>query len=150
MYLAGCGDNIEENKKKIAKQIQNGEAFAKFKQLVQNQGGDVRYLDDISKFPKAKFAEEIKAKKSGYIERLDARKIGEVSCALGAGRVKKEDQIDKTVGIRLLKKQGEYVEEGETLAIVYANDKEKIDYESIHEAYKIGAKKEKKIILNVI
>lgn len=150
MYLAGKGDNIEENKKKIAGQIQNGEAFAKFKELVQNQGGDVRYLDDISKFPKAKFEEEIKAKTSGYIERLDARKIGEVSCALGAGRVKKEDQIDKTVGIRLLKKQGEYVEKGETLAIVYANDKEKINYEAIEEAYKIGAKREEKIILNVI
>lgn len=150
MYLAGKGDNIEENKKKISEQIQNGKAFTKFKELVQNQGGDVHYLEDISKFPKTKFTEEIKAKKSGYIEKLDARKIGEVSCALGAGRVKKEDPIDKTVGIRLLKKQGEYVEKGEVLAIVYANDKEKIDYEELNDAYKIGAKIEEKIILNVI
>lgn len=150
MYLAGEGDNIEENKKRIAEQIQNGKAFAKFKQLVQNQGGDISYLDDISKFPKAKYEEEIKAKKSGYIEEVNARKIGEVSCALGAGRIKKEDQIDKTVGIRLMKKQGEYVEKGETLAIIYANDKEKINLAKIAEAYKIGTKKEEKIILNII
>lgn len=148
--MAGKGENIEENKKKISKQIQNGEAFKKFKELVQNQGGDVQYLDDFIKFPKAKLELELKAEKSGYIEVLDARKIGEVSCALGAGRVKKEDQIDKTVGIRLLKKQGDFVKQGETLSIVYANDVEKIDWNNLKTAYKIGEKTEEKIILNVI
>jgi len=150
LKLAGKGDNIEENKKKIEEQIQNGKAFAKFKELVQNQGGDISYIENISKFPKAKFTVEIKTEESGYIEKLDARTIGELSCTLGAGRVKKEDEIDKTVGIRLIKKTGEYVEKGETIAIIYANEKEKIDLEKMNSAYKIGKKKEEKIILNII
>ena len=150
LKLAGFGDNIEENKKKIEEQIQNGKALEKFKELVQNQGGDVSYIEDISKFPKAKYTVEIKAKQSGYIEKLDAKSIGELSCSLGAGRIKKEDEIDKTVGIRLIKKIGEYVEKDDTIAIIYANDKEKIDLEKMKSAYKIGEKKEEKIILNVI
>ena len=150
LYLAGKGENIEENKKKIEEQIQNGKAFEKFKELVQNQGGDVSYIEDITKFPKAKYEVEVKAELSGYIEKLDARKIGELSCTLGAGRVKKEDEIDKAVGFRLIKKTGDFVEKGETIAIIYANDKEKIDLEKIKSAYKIGKKKEEKIILNII
>ena len=150
LKLAGKGDNIEENKKKIEEQIQNGKAFGKFKELVANQGGDISYIEDISKFPKAKYIEEIKAEQSGYIEKLDAKTIGEISCSLGAGRIKKEDEIDKTVGLRLIKKTGEYVEKGETIAYIYANDKEKIDLEKMKSAYKIGEKKEEKIILNVI
>ena len=150
LKLAGKGDNIEENKKKIEEQIQNGKAFEKFKELVANQGGDISYIENISKFPNAKYIEEIKADKNGYIEKLDAKTIGEISCSLGAGRVKKEDEIDKTVGVRLIKKTGEYVENGETIAYIYANDKEKIDLEKMKSAYKIGNKREKKIILNII
>lgn len=153
LLLAGKGDKIEENKQKIARQIKNGEAFAKLKELVLKQGGDVSYLEDITKFPKTEFKIALQAERSGWIEKLDARKVGEASCILGAGRIKKEDSIDKTVGIELLAKTGKYVKEGETLAYVYAGSQEKAKQalEEIKAAYRIGSKPEKeKTILQVI
>lgn len=95
----------------------------------------------------------MQAERSGWIEKLDARKVGEASCILGAGRIKKEDSIDKTVGIELLVKTGKYVKEGETLAYVYAGSQEKAKQalEEVNAAYRIGSKPEKeKTILQVI
>ncbi len=71
LKLAGFGDDLEENKKKILENIQNGKAYEKFKELTSRQGGDINFLEDI---PKAKYIEEIKAEKDGYINKLDAKK----------------------------------------------------------------------------
>lgn len=125
MKLAEKGNNIEENKKKMLKQIQNGEAFKKLKELIQAQGGDVSYIEHIELLPKAKYIVPVVAK-SGYIKTLQAKKVGEISMHLGAGRVKKEDSIDPAVGIVLKKKIGDYVKENETLAYVHSNSEEKV------------------------
>ena len=53
--LAGFGEDILENKKRILENIQNGKAYNKFKELIKNQGGNVSYIDGINKFEKAKF-----------------------------------------------------------------------------------------------
>ncbi len=123
--LAGRGDNIEENKQKMLENIDNGLAFNKFKEMVQNQGGDISYLDDVEKFEKAKFIIEVKSDKNGQISEMNAEDIGKLACFLGAGRVKKEDKIDMTVGIILNKKVNDFVEQDEKLATIYANDEEK-------------------------
>jgi pyrimidine-nucleoside phosphorylase len=123
--LAGKGDSIEENKQKMLENIYNGLAFNKFKEMVQNQGGDISYLDDVEKFEKAKFIIEVKSDKNGQISEMNAEDIGKLACFLGAGRVKKEDKIDMTVGIILNKKVNDFVEQDETLATIYANDEEK-------------------------
>ena len=120
--LADLGDNIEENRKSILEKITNGEAYNKFVQLVKNQGGDISYLEDIDKFKKSKYILEVKANKEGYISSLNARKVGELSGTIGAGRVRKEDKIDETVGIVLSKKVGDFVKVGEVLAYIHAND----------------------------
>ena len=123
--LAGKGNNLEENKIKMLEQIANGKALDKFKELVQNQGGDTKYIDDINRFEKAKYIFELKAKKSGIVKSLKADEIGKLSVFLGAGRIKKEDLIDKTVGIVLKKKIGSEVKIGETLAYIHSNATEK-------------------------
>ena len=123
--LAGKGDNIEENKKLIIQNIENKKAYQKFIQLVENQGGDATYITDISKFEKAKFVMPVKAKKAGYVKSLNAEKVGQLSANLGAGRLKKEDNIDKAVGIILNKKIGDSVEVGDILAHIHSNDNEK-------------------------
>ena len=123
--LAGKGDNIEENKQKMIENIENGAAFEKFKQMVKIQGGDTSYLDDTNKFEKAKYIVQVKSDKNGHIKEINAEDIGKLSCDLGAGRIKKEDKIDKAVGITLNKKVNDYVEEGENLATIYANDEKK-------------------------
>ena len=120
--LAGKGNDIEENKQKMIKQIQNGKAFKKLEQWIQKQGGDISYLEDIEKFKKAKFVVPAVTKRSGYVEKLNAQEIGKASMNLGSGRKKKEDNIDFSVGIVLEKKVGDKIEIGDTLAYIHAND----------------------------
>ena len=125
LKLAGKGDNIEENKKAMLENIQNGKALEKLKELIQNQGGDISYIKNTDKFEKAKYIMEVIAGKEGTIQNLKAEKIGKISVSLGAGRMRKEDKIDNSVGIVLEKKTGDKVQKGEILAYIHANDEEK-------------------------
>ena len=134
--LAGLGDDLEDNKNKMLENIHNGKAFDKFAQMVKNQGGDISYLEDTEKFEKAKYVEKVIADEDGYVQEINAEKIGKVACSLGAGRIKKEDNIDYSVGIILCKKVSEEVKKGDVLAKIYANDENKLknaknDLESI-------------------
>lgn len=153
LNLAGKGDNIEENKKRIIEQIQNGKAFEKCKQWIQNQGGDISYLENIEKWEKAKYILPVVATKAGYVTNLNAQKVGEISMRLGAGRIRKEDSIDPMVGVILEKKIGDKVEKGQILAYVHANNEEigKKEQENLQQIYQIGESKiEIKDILAVI
>ena len=126
LQLAGKGNNIEENKLKMLETIENGSAYNKLVEMVQNQGGDILYLEDTTKFEKAKYISAVVTEKIGKIQEINAEKIGKLACYLGAGRVKKEDKIDANVGIILNKKVGDEVLEGDFLAYICANDKTKL------------------------
>lgn len=125
LKLDGKGDNIEENKKAIEEVITNGKAYRKFLELVSNQGGDISYIENTDKFKKAKYKIPVVSEKSGFIKSLNAEEVGKIAMHLGAGRIKKEDNIDYSVGIELIKKVGDYIQEKETIAYIYANDEEK-------------------------
>lgn len=152
--LSGKSDDLEKNKKMILENIENGKAYNKFLELVKNQGGDVEYIKDIEKFEKARYITPVISDKDGYVEELNAEKMGLISVALGAGRVKKEDDIDKSVGIVLNKKISDKVQKGDILAYVHANDEEKGKEaaEKIKAVYKISEMEieKEKIILGVI
>lgn len=153
LKLAGKGENIEENKQKIQKQIQEGKAFEKCKEWIKRQGGDISYLVDLNKWEKAKHVIPVIAQRMGYVTKLDAQTVGKLAMELGAGRIKKEDSIDPLVGIILEKKVGDKVEKGEILAYIHGNDEEKTKHaqESLANAYKIEEEKiEKKNVLAVI
>ncbi len=136
MKLAGLGENIEENKNRIKENIRNGKALEKFRELVINQGGDISYIDNIEKFPKAKYIIPLVAEKSGVIESLDAEEVGKISVFLGAGRIKKEDDIQKEVGLVFEKKVGDNVNIGDILAYIHGNNEEKTK-EAVEELKKI-------------
>ncbi len=125
--LAGKGENIEENTARLLKNIENGKAYEKFIQLVENQGGDSSYIKDINQFPKASYIENVYSQKSGYIQSMNAKEVGKIVCALGAGRIRKEDSIDNAVGIILNKKVSDKVEKEDVLVTIYANSKEKLE-----------------------
>ncbi len=124
--LSGFGDDIEENKNKIMDCIDSGKAYIKFLELIENQGGDVSYINDVSKFENPKYVVPVIADKSGYVKSIDAEKLGKISCYLGAGRVKKEDVIDNQVGLIISKKIGDRVEKNEDIGIIHANDEIKL------------------------
>ena len=125
--LAGLGESLEENKKKMLENISNGKAYNKLVEMVKNQEGDISYLEDTNKFEKAKIIEPIIAKQDGYIQEINAEEIGKVACELGAGRVRKEDQIDYTVGIKLNKKVADKISKGDVLGYIHSNNKEKFE-----------------------
>lgn len=126
LKLAGKGNNLSENKQKMLEEINTKRAYTKWVELIKNQGGDISYIEDTSKFPKAKYEYEILAKEDGIITKLDAGKIGKLACNLGAGRIKKEDKIDTTAGILLHKKVGEKVSKGERVLTLYTNNQESL------------------------
>jgi pyrimidine-nucleoside phosphorylase len=126
LVLGQRAKDLEEGRALAEKSITDGSALEKFRVLVRAQGGDVSYVDDISKFERAKYVEVVNAPRSGYISQVHARLVGEASVALGAGRAKKGDPIDRAVGFRIFKKVGEKVEKGEPLFEIHANNEEKL------------------------
>ena len=140
LKLAGKGNNLEENKNRMLENIKNGRALEKFKELVANQGGDVSYIEDTNKFKKAKFILPVISKAQGKVKELNAEQIGKLSVFLGAGRIKKEDKIEKEVGIILNKKIGDKVEKEEIMAYIHANNEEKAKeaVERLSEIYQIN------------
>lgn len=139
-----------EAERMIDDTISSGKAFEKFKELVKSQGGDISYIEDTSKFNLSKIAVQVKAESSGYVY-YDALKFGEISLISGAGREKKEDEIDYGAGIYFNKTNGEKVESGDILFTIYSNrDKNEILNE-IEGSYKISESIiEEKIIYEVI
>ena len=139
LKMAGKGENLEENRMIMLENISNGKALKKFKELIQNQEGDVSYIENLEKFEKAKYIIPVKSKKIGVVTKLPAEEIGKLSVYLGAGRIKKEDNIDYAVGIELNKKISDRVNLGEVIAIIHTNDKEKAKEaeNKIQEIYEI-------------
>ena len=125
LKLAGKGNDIEENKSKMLENISNGKALEKFKELVANQGGDISYIENTSKFEKAKYILPVIIEKSGIVKEVKAEEVGKLSVFLGGGRIRKEDKIDSAVGITLNKKVGDKVEKDDIVAYIHANDEEK-------------------------
>jgi pyrimidine-nucleoside phosphorylase len=97
-------------------------AIEKFRALVEAQGGDVAYVDDPDKLPKAKFIEVVESPRNGYLHQVQARIVGEAAVELGAGRAKKGDPVDHAVGFVIHHKVGDKVERGEPLFTIHAND----------------------------
>jgi pyrimidine-nucleoside phosphorylase len=126
LVLGQRAKNLDEGRAMAQKSIDNGSALEKLRVLVQAQGGDVSYVDDISRFERAKFIEAVKSPRSGFISQVHARLVGEASVVLGAGRAKKGDPIDHAVGFLIHKKVGDKVEAGEPLFEIHANDEAKL------------------------
>jgi pyrimidine-nucleoside phosphorylase len=126
LILGKRAKDLDEARKMAETSISNGSALAKFRLLVEAQGGDVSYVDDVSRFPRAKFVEVVEAPRSGFISQVHARSVGEAAVTLGAGRAKKADPIDHAVGFVIHRKVGDKVKEGEALFTIHANDESKL------------------------
>ena len=108
----------------LAKQtIDDGTALKKLSEMIECQGGNSEVINDYSLFGYAEEECEVvyEAEEEMYVESIDAEKIGQASVLLGAGRTKKDDKIDHTVGIIINKKIGDIVRKGDVLATIYSN-----------------------------
>jgi len=148
-YMAVLGGAFEEFEKAhsaLEEVIRSGKAIDNLKLLIQIQGGDPDVVDNTEKLPKAKYHIEVRSKKSGYVDSIDAESIGISAMLLGAGRKTKEDKIDFSAGISMKKKVGDKVAVGDILCVLHTNLGNTAEAEKIAlEAYGIGST-EKKIV----
>lgn len=153
LELAKIG-SYEECKAKVKQSIKDGSAFNKFVEMVRAQGGDENVILDTSNFKQAPFKKEIKSKKSGYINHVNTEEYGMASLLLGAGRNKKEDEIDPSAGLILNKKTGDFVNEGDVIATMYTSSEDKFNLaeEKIINATIISSEKpiQRPLILSIV
>lgn len=116
-----------QGKRMAKKALSSGRAFEKFKEMVQAQGGDIRYVEHPEFFERDAFEGEVLAAEDGFLSGMDTEKIGVAAGLLGAGRETKDSVIDMSAGIYLEKKIGDTVKKGEPIAICYAGTKEKLN-----------------------
>lgn len=143
VYGAGKASSIEDAKDKLKETITSGKALQKFADFIRSQGGDAAPVFDTKLFEKAKIEYEVRAEEEGYVSEMVTDEIGMTSLILGGGRETKESVIDLAVGIKIVKKLGDYVKKGDTLSILYANDSQKLEAakQRIFQAYKITMNK---------
>lgn len=121
MVSMAKGIPFEEAYRLAGSAVDSGAAFEKMKEWIGAQGGDVRMLDDVSLFPSAPVRRTLTSPRSGYISAMDTEKIGIAASHLGAGRLKKDDEIDRAAGIIISAKTGDYVSKGDVLAVLHTS-----------------------------
>ncbi|RPJ36767.1 MAG: thymidine phosphorylase, partial [Chloroflexi bacterium] len=124
LVLGRKAPNQEQARRMAERALTDGQAWQKFRALVQAQGGDVRFIDQPDNLPRAVVVEEVSAPRGGWLREINARVVGETAVTLGAGREKKGDPIDHAVGIVIHRQVGDRVEQGQPLFSVHAKSQE--------------------------
>ena len=116
-HMVSLGLNIkyEDAKTKVLENLENGNAYQKFLEIIKTQNGIIEEL------PKSKNKYEIKSMTEGYLINMDAYKLGILSMSLGAGRKNKEDNIDYSAGIIIHKNINDYINKEDTVMTLYTN-----------------------------
>jgi pyrimidine-nucleoside phosphorylase len=127
LVLGGKAETDTLGRKLAQEALVNRTAWERFKRLVSSQGGDVRYVEEPQRLPRAPLIRTLESTETGYISRIDARVVGETAVTLGAGRARKGDPIDHAVGIQILHKVGDYVRAGQPLFIVHARNEAELE-----------------------
>lgn len=128
LCLAKVAKDTKEARAKLAAVIANGAALAKFREIVAAQGGDVRVCDAPDEvLPRARFQQELRATKAGWVAEVIAMDVALAALQLGAGRSRAEDAVDPAVGLTRLVKVGERVEAGAVIACIHANDQARLE-----------------------
>ncbi|MCI8646907.1 MAG: pyrimidine-nucleoside phosphorylase [Firmicutes bacterium] len=154
IFIGGKAEDPEQGRKLAEESLRSGAALEKMRLFIKGQGGDPAIIEDYSLFLPSTYSVEVKSSTSGFVQKLLAKQVGLASQHAGAGRATKEDAIDMAAGIYLSKKTGAPVQEGEVLATVYGNNKEKVQAgaRQLLAAYEIGQKapEKKSLVKKVI
>lgn len=132
-----------QNERTIIEAIKSGRAYDKFKEMVASQYGSLEYIDNVEKFPVAKNVIPVYSTEDGFVERIDADIVGSIARYLGAGRMNKDSEINRTAGIELKKKIGDEVKTGDILAYIHTDDDSKVmgATQNLKDAFKLTTKK---------
>lgn len=121
LVMAGIVQNVEQALPLLKRKLENGEALAALRRMIQAQHGDERVVDQPGLLPQATHIIPVVASRTGYVQSIDTTKVGLCAMHLGAGRASKEDVIDLAVGIMSEKRIGDYVDENEPVAFIHTS-----------------------------
>ena len=127
IWIGGRAESFEEGKETARQVLSDGRALEKFRQMVRRQGGDDRIIEEPERMGSSRYSRDVLAGRTGFIAETDTREIGRASQHLGAGRLRKEDEIDFTAGIRMHVRIGNFVKEGDVLATLYGADSRRLE-----------------------
>ncbi|MEO1780749.1 pyrimidine-nucleoside phosphorylase [Enterococcus diestrammenae] len=151
VVLAKGAANLTEARAKLQEALESGAALEKFKEMIRNQGGDVAVVDHPERLLTAKYEFDLPALQEGVVTKIVANEVGVAAMLLGAGRKTKEDSIDYAVGLKLHKKVGDPVAEGESLLTIYANSEDVAEVkELLYANIEIGASGEEPELIHDI
>lgn len=140
LLLAGLASNAQAARTRLEEILWDGRALSKFREWVAAQGGDPRVVDDPGLLPQAPNRIPVLSPRPGYVVQVNALAIGEAARILGAGRARKDEPVDLSVGVVLAAKVGTKVDAGEPLAhILVQNKGEDEAKELVANAYAIAA-----------
>lgn len=141
MALAGKVEDPAKTRELLYQLTTDGTALKHFKSIIAAHGGDPAICDDPwAVLPKAKKTMTWTASKAGVIEAFDTREIGLAALELGAGRRKKEDDVDHAVGLYFERKLGDKVQPGDVIATLHVNDESGVEacYNRLNNSITIG------------
>src|SRR6185312_5582833 len=154
IHLGKKAESLEEARKIAEDKLMDGSAYAKFKQVVEAQGGNPQALDRFDLLPNATGMREIVTPRAGFVSAIMAEDIGRASQMMGAGRAFKEDTIDPAVGVILEVKVGEKVDAGSVLCRLYYTSEDALEEaaELVEDAFRISGSRpeERELILEVV
>jgi pyrimidine-nucleoside phosphorylase len=127
LVLGKVASGVHEARAMLRRAVEDGAGLAKWRQIIERQGGDPRVVDDESLLPGAKGEAVLEAAAGGHLCTVDTEAVGRAAVELGAGRLRKEDAIDPAVGFTLLKRVGDRVEKGEPLVRIHFNREDKVE-----------------------
>ena len=122
LLLGKKAESLDSARKMSEDALRSGRALEKFRQLVIAQGGDVSFVDHPEKLPVAANKMVVTSDRSGFLSQVHAQTIGETAVDLGAGRAKKSDKIDPSVGILVHVKVGDHLEKGVPLFTIFSKN----------------------------
>ena len=120
--LTGVAEDPDAGREAAIEALANGDALERFRRFVAAQGGDADIVDDPSRLPQPAVTRDVTAGRAGVLATVDAEAIGRAAATVGAGRLRKEDEIDLAVGIDFLVRIGDRVDDDTVIARVLAAD----------------------------
>ena len=120
---AGAAPDVQTGIRMLEAKIVSGEGLRTFGDMIEDQGGDRRVVEDTGLLPKAPHKVVLKAERDGYVVKMHTSDIGNAARLLGAGRERKTDVLDLSVGIVMNVRLGDAVKKGDVLATLHVGER---------------------------
>ncbi len=140
-FLGGASKTVEQGKQLAERIIASGQAFERFRQMAELQGGDIGAIDDPGRLPGTGHCVDVPSLQAGYVTAIACEQVGTACVILGGGRERKEDSVDPAVGIVVHKKIGDKVSVGEPLCTIHCHSDAQAGRAKalLEESYQIAA-----------